>query len=217
MRKYLWTVILFVLLFAGYSAGDEGDGPLLQEICHGCGVNEPKMYTPYGFTAEFAYAGPSVLRIDLLGLRYFRIKHKVLVGLSGIAADIDFDGWKVSDEGILGIILCFSTAIGSIANGVDPGFWLSYLLFGNTYYPLTDDDGVGLFESHHIVDYAIYGANCGKPWEFGFTEAAGVRLVYAKGSRGGKNYLDLGGNVRWTNKSFRFGVFVLWGGAGTST
>ena len=213
MQKHRWIVILSVFLFAGYSAGDEGNGPLLQEICHGCGVNEPKEYTPYGFTEEFAYAGPSVLRINVLGLRYFRIKHKVLVGFPGLAADIDFDGWKVSDEAILGLILCF----GAMANDGVPSLWLGYLLFGNTYYPLTEDDSFGLFETHHIVDYLIYDKSHGKPWEFGFTEAAGVRFVFTKGSHGGTSYLDFGANVRWTNKAFRFGVFVQMGFSGTYT
>ena len=212
MRNHLSAIILSVFLLAGYSAGDEDDGPLLQEYCYSCDVYTVKDYTPYGFTFEVAYAGPSVLSLHLLGYRNFYIKHKVLVGFPWAAADIDFDGGKVSDEGILGVILFF----GGMGNGV-PSLWLNYLLFGNTYYPLTENDQFGLFESHHIVDYAIYDASCGKPWEFGFTEAAGIRLVYAKGSRDGTYYLDLGGNVRWTNRSFRFGVFVQWGMTGTHT
>lgn len=172
---------------------------------------------PYGFTAEIAYAGPTVLRMQLFGLRIFSIKKKALIGLPLIAADIDFDewneGWKISDEGILGFFICFA----SIEGGGDLGTWLGYLLFGNTYYPLTEDASIGLFETHHILDYAIYDAALGKPWEFGFSEVAGVRLVYAKGNHGGKSYLDLGANVRLTNKAFRFGVFVQFGGAGTHT
>ena len=95
--------------------------------------------------------------------------------------------------------------------------WLDYLLFGNTYYPLTGDDGIGLFETHHIVDYLIYDLSNDKPWEFGFSEAAGFRFVYARGRRDGTYYFDLGANVRLTNKAFRFGIFVQLGATGNHT
>ena len=215
---------LFVFLFTAVSAVHafaqpaEVDESILREYCPRCNDNKPPDYMPYGFTAEIAYAGPTVLRMQLFGLRIFSIKKKALIGLPLIAADIDFDewneGWKISDEGILGFFLCIGAFGG---NGHDFRIWLDYLLFGNTYYPLTEDASIGLFETHHIVDYLIYDTSLGKPWEFGFSEAAGVRLVYAKGNHGGKSYLDLGANVRLTNKAFRFGAFVQFGFTGTHT
>ena len=116
--------------------------PILREYCYNCNVYDEMPCTPSGFTVEAAYAGPSVLSLQLLGYRNFYIKHKVLVGVPLIAADIDFDGWKVSDEGILAAILFFS----SFEHNGNFLIWLDYLLFGNTYYPLTGDDGIGLFE-----------------------------------------------------------------------
>lgn len=213
LNRFIFAIILCIFVFAGYSAAAEDDGPLLQEYCYSCNVYNVKPYTPYGFTGEIAYAGPSLLSVHLLGYRNFYIKHKVLIGLPGLSADFDFEDGGITDEGILAALLF----LGSIGPNGGPGIWLSYILFGNTYYPLTENDQFGLFESHHIVDYAIYDVSCGKPWEFGFTEAAGIRLVYAKGSRDGTYYLDLGGNVRWTNRSFRFGVFLQWGFTGTHT
>ena len=212
LNRFIFAIILCIFVFAGYSAAAEDDVPLLEEYCNGCGVYDVKPYTPHGFTFEIGYAGPSVLSLHLLGFRNFYIKRKVLIGFPWIAADIDFGGSGVSDEGILGAILFF----GSIGGGPS-SIWVNYLLFGNTYCPLTEDDWFGLFESHHIVDYLIYDLSNGKPWEFGFTEALGIRFVYAKGDRDGTYYLDLGANVRWTNRSFRFGVFVQWGMTGTHT
>ena len=217
--KFNLSVFLFVAASAvlAFAQPAEVDEPILQEYCSRCNVYEMKPYMPYGLTAEIAYAGPTVLSMQLLGYRNFYIRHKVLVGFPLVAADIDFDewneGWKISDEGILGVILF----LGSI--GYDDNFvvWLDYLLFGNTYYPLTEDASIGLFETHHIVDYLIYDTSLGKPWEFGFSEAAGVRIVYSKSRTGDKYYLDLGANVRLTNKASRFGVFVQLGLSGTHT
>ena len=219
LGRFNLSVLLFIAVSAvlAFAQPAEVDESILREYCPRCNDNKPPDYMPYGFTAEIAYAGPTVLRMQLFGLRIFSIKKKALIGLPLIAADIDFDewneGWKISDEGILGFFICFA----AIEGGGDLGTWLGYLLFGNTYYPLTEDASIGLFETHHILDYAIYDAALGKPWEFGFSEAAGVRLVYAKGNHGGKSYLDLGANIRLTNKAFRYGVFVQFGGAGTHT
>ena len=181
------------------------DKCILQEYCYNCNVYDVKPYTPYGFTVEAAYAGPSVLSIHLLGYRNFYIKHKVLVGIPLASADMDFrDGFKISDEGLLGV-LALSSRSGNTM------IWVCYLLLGNSYLPL------GLFESHHIIDYLLYDLSSDLPWEFGWSQAAGFRFVYAKGDRDGTYYLDLGANVRWTNRSFRFGVFVQWGMTGTHT
>ena len=107
-----------------------------------------------------------------------------------MSADMDFrDGFKISDEGLLGV-LALSSRSGNTM------IWVCYLLLGNSYLPLTENDRVGLFESHHIIDYLLYDLSSDLPWEFD---------------------LDLGANVRWTNRSFRFGVFVQWGMTGTHT
>ena len=211
----LFTAVSAVLVFAQPAEVDE---PVLQDYCPSCDDNKTPEYMPYGFTAEIAYAGPTVLRMQLFGLRIFSIKKKALIGLPLIAADIDFDewneGWKISDEGILGFFLCIGAFGG---NGHDFRIWLDYLLFGNTYYPLTEDASIGLFETHHIVDYLIYDTSFGKPWEFGFSEAAGVKFIYSKSRTGDVYYLDVGANVRLTNKAFRFGAFVQFGFTGTHT
>lgn len=208
-------VLFCILMLSAYTFAQPAEvkEPILREYCYSCNVYDVMPYTPSGFTVEAAYAGPSVLSLQLLGYRNFYIKHKVLVGVPWVAADIDFDGGKVSDEGILAAILFFS----SFEHNGNFLIWLDYLLFGNTYYPLTGDDGIGLFETHHIVDYLIYDLSCKKPWEFGFSEAVGIRLVYAKGGRDGTYYFDLGANVRLTNKAFRFGIFVQLGLTGTHT
>ncbi len=215
LSVFLLVAVSAVLAFAQPA---EVDGPILQDYCPSCDDNKTPEYMPYGFTAEIAYAGPTVLRMQLLGLRIFSIKKKALIGLPLIAADIDFDewseGWKISDEGILGFFLCIGAFGG---NGHDFRIWLDYLLFGNTYYPLTEDASIGLFETHHIVDYLIYDTSFGKPWEFGFSEAAGVKFIYSKSRTGDVYYLDVGANVRLTNKAFRFGAFVQFGFTGTHT
>ena len=220
LGRFTLSVLLFTAVSAvhAFAQPAEVDEPVLQDYCPSCDDNKTPEYMPYGFTAEIAYAGPTVLRMQLLGLRIFSIKKKALIGLPLIAADIDFDewneGWKISDEGILGFFLCIGAFGG---NGHDFRIWLDYLLFGNTYYPLTEDAKIGLFETHHILDYAIYDAALGKPWEFGFSEAAGVKFIYSKSRTGDVYYLDVGANVRLTNKAFRYGVFVQFGGAGTHT
>ena len=219
LGRFTLSVLLFTAVSAVHAFAQlaEVDEPVLQDYCPSCDDNKTPEYMPYGFTAEIAYAGPTVLRMQLFGLRIFSIKKKALIGLPLIAADIDFDewneGWKISDEGILGFFICFA----AIEGGGDLGTWLGYLLFGNMYYPLTEDASIGLFESHHIVDYLIYDTSLGKPWEFGFSEAAGVKFIYSKSRTGDVYYLDVGANVRLTNKAFRFGAFVQFGFSGTHT
>ncbi|MBQ5465544.1 MAG: hypothetical protein IIT53_16410 [Fibrobacter sp.] len=212
MNQLVLFCILMLTVHA-FAQPAEVKEPILREYCYSCNVYDVMPYTPSGFTVEAAYAGPTVLSLQLWGYRNFYIKHKVLVGVPWVAADIDFDGGKVSDEGILAAILFFS----SFEHNGNFLIWLDYLLFGNTYYPLTGDDGIGLFETHHIVDYLIYDLSNDKPWEFGFSEAAGFRFVYARGRRDGTYYFDLGANVRLTNKAFRFGIFVQLGATGNHT
>ncbi len=187
--------------------------PLL--LGHFCDFYEIKQYTPWNHTTEVAYAGPSALSLQLLGHRSFSIKHKVLVGLPIITLDVDFDEGKVSDEGLLGLLLFIRiVTFKSEGSAENLWAWINYALFGNTYLPLTENDRFGLFESHHIVDYLIYDLSNSEPWEFGFSEAAGFRFVYASGFEKGVCYLDLGASVRLTNKVFRYGVFVQIGFAG---
>ena len=219
LGRFNLSVLLFIAVSAvlAFAQPAEVDESILREYCPRCNDSKPPDYMPYGFTAEIAYAGPTVLSVQLGG-RFSSIKGKALVGIPILSADIDFDewseGWKISDEGILGFFLCIGAFGG---NGHDFRIWLDYLLFGNTYYPLTEDASIGLFETHHIVDYLIYDTSFGKPWEFGFSEAAGVRIVYSKSRTGDKYYLDLGANVRLTNKASRIGVFVQLGLSGTHT
>ena len=97
----------FVLTVHAFAQPAEVNEPLLREYCYSCNVYDVMPYTPSGFTVEAAYAGPTVLSLQLWGYRNFYIKHKVLVGVPWVAADIDFDGGKVSDEGILAAILFF--------------------------------------------------------------------------------------------------------------
>jgi hypothetical protein len=66
------------------------------------------------------------------------------------------------------------------------------------------------------LDYGIYSLMTdGKPWEFGFSEALGLRLVLSKNYKGSGYYIDLGGHVRITNQRFRYGVFVQLGAFGS--
>ena len=219
LGRFNLSVLLFIAVSAvlAFAQPAEVDESILREYCPRCNDSKPPDYMPYGFTAEIAYAGPTVLSVQLGG-RFSSIKGKALVGIPILSADIDFDewseGWKISDEGILGFFLCIGAFGG---NGHDFRIWLDYLLFGNTYYPLTEDASIGLFETHHIVDYLIYDTSFGKPWEFGFSEAAGVKFIYSKSKTGDVYYLDVGANVRLTNKAFHFGAFVQFGFTGTHT
>lgn len=214
LGKLNLSVLLFVFVSAvlAFAQPAEESEPVVRENSEPVWFFEKYPYAPYGFTAEVAYAGPSVLSVRLLGGRDYSLKHRALFGFSWVTADIDFDEGKVSDEGILGVVLFVS----AMASDGDVAMWLSYFLNGDTYYPLTEGYRIGVFETHHIVDYLIYGLCNAKSWEFGFSEAVGLRFVYAKGNWIGKGYIDLGANVRLTNKAFRFGVFVQLGSSGSN-
>ena len=210
----LASVLLFVFVSAvlAFAQPAEESEPFVLENSDPVRSLEKYPYVPRGFIAEVAYAGPTVLSASLYGGREFPLKHRVLFGFSWIAADVDFDEGKVSDEGILGVAFFISSL--AIEHSFDVIKWLSYFVNGDTYYPLTEGYRIGVFETHHIVDYLIYGLCNAKSWEFGFSEAVGLRFVYAKGNGYSTYYLDLGANVRLTNKAFRFGVFVQLGLSG---
>ena len=56
------------------------------------------------------------------------------------------------------------------------------------------------------LDYGISNLVYSEGWEFGWSQAMGVRFVLSKSS-----YLDLGGHVEITNQRFLFGAFVQLG------
>ena len=174
-----------------------------------------KDYFPEGFVVEAAYAAPTALHLSLLGFRDkwdgsgALKKYDFFWGVPMVSLDID-EG-MVSDEGILSLILFFA-AMGSGESAFETLFKLDYLLFGNTYFSLSDAGRIGLFEKHRVLDYGIYSLSTnGKAWEFGFSEALGLRIVLSKNYRRSGYYFDLGGHVRITNQRFRYGMFVQLG------
>ncbi|MBR4785623.1 MAG: hypothetical protein IK012_10300 [Fibrobacter sp.] len=182
-----------------------------------------KDYFPTGWAGEFAYAGPTTLHIAPLGFkdcvkeRASLKKFGFIWGFPFVSADLDFgDDFTISDEGILSAVSFFFLLSGNetLTNVVGV---IDYVLFGNTYFLLTDNGRFGLFEQHRVLDYAIYALGTGSSWEFGFSEAVGIRFVYTKTKRDDAYYVDLGAHVRITNKHFRFGVFLQWGFTGIHT
>ena len=178
-----------------------------------------KNFFPDGFFVEIAYAAPTALHLSLLGGRDNwnngkpLEKYSFLYGIPFVSLDIDEN--MVSDEGILALILFFASLERSEST-MKTLFKLDYLLFGDTYFSLSDNGQFGLFEKHRILDYGIYSLMTdGKPWEFGFSEALGLRLVLSKNYKGSGYYIDLGGHVRITNQRFRYGVFVQLGAFGS--
>ena len=176
-------------------------------------------YFPDGFVVEIAYAAPTALHLSLFGGREEWNNGKSLERYSffyGIPfVSLDIDESMVSDEGILSLFL-FICSMGSSEPVMETWLKLDYLLFGNTYFTLSENGRFGLFEKHRILDYAIYSlTTSGKSWEFGFSEAVGLRLVLSKNYKGSGYYIDLGGHVRITNQRFRYGVFVQLGAFGS--
>ncbi len=177
-------------------------------------------YFPEGFVVEIAYAAPSALHLSLFGGRDKwndktpLKKYDFLYGIPFVSLYIDES--MVSDEGILSLFL-FICSMGSSEPVMDALLKLDYFLFGNTYFTLSENGRFGLFEKHRILDYAIYSlTTSGKSWEFGFSEAVGLRFVLLKNRRRSGYYIDLGVHVRITNQRFRYGVFVQLGGFGSS-
>ena len=178
-----------------------------------------KNFFPDGFVVEIAYAAPTALHLSLFGGREEWNNGKSLERYSffyGIPfVSLDIDESMVSDEGILSLFL-FICSMGSSEPVMDALLKLDYFLFGNTYFVLSENGRFGLFEKHRALDYLIYSLTTdGKPWEFGFSEALGLRLVLSKNYKGSGYYIDLGGHVRITNQRFRYGVFVQLGAFGS--
>jgi len=179
-----------------------------------------KDFFPDGFVVEIAYAAPSALHLSLFGGRDKwndktpLKKYDFLYGIPFVSLDIDES--MVSDEGILSLFL-FICSMGSSEPVMDALLKLDYFLFGNTYFALSENGRFGLFEKHRALDYLIYSLTTdGKPWEFGFSEALGLRFVCSKNRRRSGYYIDLGANVRITNQRFRYGVFIQLGSFGSS-
>ena len=179
-----------------------------------------KDFSPEGFVVEAAYAAPTALHLSLWGIRAnpwddgrALKKYNFMLGVP--IASFDIDESMVSDEGILALVLFFASLERSEST-MKMLFKLDYLLFGDTYFSLSDNGRFGLFEKHRILDYGIYSlATDGKPWEFGFSEALGLRVVLSKDYWDSGYYVDLGGHVRITNQRFRYGLFVQLGGFST--
>ena len=180
-----------------------------------------KDFFPDGFVFEVGYPAVTALHLSLWGIRMdpwddgrALKKYNFLFGVPIVSFDVDEN--MVSDEGILALILFF-VSLERSESTMKTLFKLDYLLFGNTYFSLSNNGQFGLFEKHRILDYGIYSLMTdGKPWEFGFSEAFGLRLVLSKNYKGSGYYIDLGGHVRITNQRFRYGLFVQLGAFGSS-
>jgi len=177
-------------------------------------------YFPEGFIVEFAYAAPAVVHLSFWRFRddggpNWMKKNGILFGFPALSMEVGEGG--VSDEGILSLLLFFF-CLEQSSSAMKVMISLNYLLFGDTYFPLSENGRFGLFEKHRILDYALYDWGCDKPWEFGFSEALGLRFVLSKNfKRESGYYVDLGAHVRITNQRSRYGIFVQLGSFGLST
>ena len=184
-------------------------------------------YFPDGFYMEIAYHAPSIIQVPFLGIRNNKRlweRDGVGAGMTALSVDVDIrsDGVRISDEFLWAFIL--SMLVSGSPN--DPTInrekrdriseWVEYILIGNTYWALSEKSRIGLFESHHFVDYGISNLVYSEGWELGWSQAAGVRIVYSGSYKEGGYYIDLGGHVRITNRHFRFGAFVQLGLFGSS-
>ena len=184
-------------------------------------------FFPSGFVMEIAYAAPTVIQVPFLGMRDKSAvwgNEFVATGYAVVSVDVEFrsGGVRVSDEFLWAFILSVSVS----GNPNDPTInrekrdriseWVEYILIGNTYWALSEKSRIGLFESHHFVDYGISNLVYSEGWELGWSQAAGVRIVYSGSYKEGGYYIDLGGHVRITNRHFRFGAFVQLGLFGSS-
>ncbi|MBQ3944358.1 MAG: hypothetical protein II670_01950 [Alphaproteobacteria bacterium] len=179
-------------------------------------------YFPNGFYMEIAYHAPSVIQIPFFGIRNNRRlwgKDGVGAGMTALSVDVDIrpDGVRISDE----MLWAFVLSVSIYGNPNDPTInrekrdriseWVEYIMIGNTYWALSQNAKIGLFESHHFVDYLFSSAAYSEFWEFGWSQAVGLRYVYSGNAKDGGAYIDLGAHVRITNKHFLFGVFVQLG------
>lgn len=159
---------------------------------------------PIGVFTEFAYAGPSMMHVKLFGIRddFFAFGNGRIFCGSSARFDIDFDRGIVSDE------LLFLAVLGV---GAKLLFGLSfenffYVTNGDTYFALAKNGWVGLFESHHVIDYFLGNLGTSRGWEFGWSQAAGVRLALIK-----YTYLDVGYHVQISNQRKLHGMFLQFG------
>ena len=179
-------------------------------------------YFPSGFFMEIAYHAPSVIQIPFFGIRNNRRlwgKDGVGAGMTALSVDVDIrpDGVRISDE----MLWAFVLSVSIYGNPNDPTInrekremiseWVEYIIIGNTYWALSEKSRIGLFESHHFVDYGISNLVYSEGWEFGWSQAVGLRFVYSGNAKDGGAYIDLGAHARITNKHFLFGVFVQLG------
>jgi hypothetical protein len=164
-------------------------------------------YYPSGFTIEAAYAGPTILQLRLFGGRenpHELFKNKwISFGFAVGYLDIDFQRGFISDDCLFMFLISLMGRTETFES-----FWvvLASVVNGNTYLSLTENARIGLFETHHFVDYLFSGLSSSYGWEFGWSQAMGVRFVLSKSA-----YLDLGGHVEITNQRFLFGAFVQLG------
>ena len=139
--------------------------------------------------------------------------------MTALSVDVDIrpDGVRISDE----MLWAFVLSVSIYGNPNDPTInrekremiseWVEYIIIGNTYWALSEKSRIGLFESHHFVDYGISNLVYSEGWEFGWSQAVGLRFVYSGNAKDGGAYIDLGAHARITNKYFLFGVFVQLG------
>ena len=175
-------------------------------------------FFPSGFVMEIAYAAPTVIQVPFLGMRDKSAvwgNEFVATGYALVSVDVEFrsDGVRVSDEMLWNFILIATFySIGEHGGTAEKlGDWIQYLMIGNTYWALSQNAKIGLFESHHFVDYLFSSAAYSEFWEFGWSQAVGLRFVYSGNAKDGGAYIDLGAHARITNKHFLFGVFVQLG------
>ena len=184
-------------------------------------------YFPNGFYMEIAYHAPSIIQVPFFGIRNNKRlweKDGVGAGMTALSVDVDIrsDGVRISDEFLWVFILSMTIS----GNPNDPTInrkkrdmiseWIEYIMIGNTHWALSEKSRIGLFESHHFVDYGISNLVYTECWELGWSQAAGVRIVYSGNYKEGGYYIDLGGHVRITNRHFLFGAFVQLGLFGSS-
>ena len=159
---------------------------------------------PVGAFTELAYAGPSIMHVKLFGIRddIFPFGKGRLFGGSSARFDIDFDRGIVSDELLLLTVLGVGTKL-----LFDLSFEIFfYVMSGDSYFALSKNGWVGLFESHHVVDYFFGNLGTSRGWEFGWSQAAGVRLALIR-----YTYFDVGYHVQISNQRKLHGMFLQFG------
>lgn len=212
--NFLKKVNLFALLCALVLAahafaqpvekGEHIDAGISQNLDSADVINP---YYPSGFTIEAAYAGPTILQLRLFGGRgnpHELFKNKwISFGFAVGYLDIDFQRGFISDDCLFMLLISLMGRTETFES-----FWvvLASVANGNTYLSLTENARIGLFETHHFVDYLFSGLSSSYGWEFGWSQAIGARFVLSESA-----YLDLGAHAEITNQRFLFGAFVQLG------